>query len=423
MDGDDFDNNFWGSQPSATGPAHAPAGRGGFDLNSQASAAEGFPRLQLYGDILQGDDNELLPARVRGSGHPPYRPPRAGAGDARATPAAPYARQLHFGGSSSAATGRGGGSGAVFPGGSSSGAGGPVRQRANSAAAAPGRRTQRTSTELRGSGGHRVPRYRAPRAPSTRAVRGQASGSGAPFDNDDAAMEDDVEELASSGGPPQRRAGRYNGAQMSGEGYQAVVDGLLARRRLVYTRGQKKPYLKRLLSGPPGNEDLLDELFRGYTVDGTTAFVPGDDYGDNEGQDAGIEDEDEEFQATPTSTSNQRSQKGKRALSSTTSTLTSPVKKSKSPMVRIVKDIATTFKESVAANTKQIQQRADEKAAFSVQRCQQLAFECGVEKTVDSVYAMSKMFATQYQREFFCGQLTPELRLGYFKKWKKIMAP
>ena len=76
-------------------------------------------------------------------------------------------------------------------------------------------------------------------------------------------MEDNVEELASSGGPPvshasrakwndannacllelcieQRRAGTYNGSQMSGEGYQAVVDGLLARRRLVYTRGQVK---------------------------------------------------------------------------------------------------------------------------------------------------------------------------------------
>jgi hypothetical protein len=93
------------------------------------------------------------------------------------------------------------------------------------------------------------------------------------------------------------------------------------------------------------------------------------------------------------------------------------VKKTKNPMVKIVKDIASTFKESVAANTKQIQKRANKKAAFSIKRCQELAFECGVEKTIDAVYAMSKMFETEYQREFFCGQLTPELRLGYFKKW------
>jgi hypothetical protein len=152
-------------------------------------------------------------------------------------------------------------------------------------------------------------------------------------------------------------------------------------------------------------------------VDGTTAFVPGDDYGDFDGQDAGTEDEEEGFQPTPTSRSSQRSQKGKRVLSSTTSTLTSPVKKSKSPMVKIVKDIASTFKESVAANTKQIQKRVNDKAAFSVKRCQELAYESGVEKTVDNVYAMSKFFSTEYQREFFCGELTPELRLGYFKKW------
>ena len=114
----------------------------------------------------------------------------------------------------------------------------------------------------RGSGGQGVPLPRAPRAPRS-GIRGQASGSGATFDIDDEAMEDNVEELASSGGPPvshasraqwndannacllelcieQRRAGTYNGSQMSGEGYQAVVDGLLARRRLVYTRGQVK---------------------------------------------------------------------------------------------------------------------------------------------------------------------------------------
>ncbi|RLN41091.1 hypothetical protein C2845_PM01G09810 [Panicum miliaceum] len=176
---------------------------------------------------------------------------------------------------------------------------------------------------------------------------------------------------------------------MTGEGYQAVVDGLLARRGLVYT------------------------VYRGYTVDGSTSFVPGDDYGENLEQ-----EEEEEFQVAPTSSTTQMNKRNKRSFSNTTrSTCTSPLKKSKSPMVKIVKDIASTYKESVTINTKQMQQRASDKAAFSVKRCHELTFDCGVEKTVDFVYAMSKMFESEYQWEFFCGQLTPELRLGYFKKW------
>jgi hypothetical protein len=164
---------------------------------------------------------------------------------------------------------------------------------------------------------------------------------------------------------------------------------------------EKKPYLKRLQWGPPGHEDLLDALFifRGFTVDGSTTFVPGDDYGQNQEGDAWAEEE-EEFQATPTSTSSYRSQRGKRSLS-TSSTLTSPVKKSKSPMVKIVKDIASTFKDFVTVNTTQIQKRASEKAACFVERCQELAFECGIEETIDYIYAMSKMFETKYQRQFF----------------------
>ena len=71
MDGDGFDD-LWSSQP----------------------AAEGFPGLRLYGDFLQGDDVELLPGRGRGSGLPPYRPLRAEAGDAWATPVPQHARQL-----------------------------------------------------------------------------------------------------------------------------------------------------------------------------------------------------------------------------------------------------------------------------------------------------------------------------------------
>ena len=148
-------------------------------------------------------------------------------------------------------------------------------------------------------------------------------------------------------------------------------------------------------------------------MDGSSAFVPRDDYGESQGQD---EESEEDFQTTPRSTSTQRSQKGKRSLS-TSSTLSSPVRKSKSPMVKAVTDIASTYKESIAINTKEMQKRAIEKAACSVERCQELAFECGVERTVEAVYAMSKMFETKYQREFFCGKLTRDLRLGYFKKW------
>jgi hypothetical protein len=157
--------------------------------------------------------------------------------------------------------------------------------------------------------------------------------------------------------------------------------------------------------------ELFEQLFRGKTVDGSTTFVPKDDYGRNQGQHTGAEEE--VFQATPTGTYIQRS---KRSVGSTSTTPNSLVKKRKSPMVKIVKDIATTFKESVIANTKQMQKRASEKDACSV-KCQELAFACGVEQTIESVYAMFKMFEKEYQREFFCGPLTPELRLSYFKKW------
>ena len=92
----------------------------------------------------------------------------------------------------------------------------------------------------------------------------------------------------------------------------------------------------------------MEELWRGYTVDGSTAFAPGDDYGEDEGQDAWPQEEEEEFQATPSPMGRSSStQSSKRSFASTSSTLTSPVKKSKSPMVKIVKDIANTFKEPI----------------------------------------------------------------------------
>jgi len=102
---------------------------GGFDpildLNSQAPETEDFPDLGLYGNISQGD---LSASRLPLS--PTTCRSRRRAGILR--PAATL-RRLHL-----AAASRGGGS--------VSGGGRGVRQHANSATAAPGRRPQLSNT-------------------------------------------------------------------------------------------------------------------------------------------------------------------------------------------------------------------------------------------------------------------------------------
>ena len=132
-----------------------------------------------------------------------------------------------------------------------------------------------------------------------------------------------------------------------------------------------------MLRGPPANLDQLEEMFRGNTMDGSTAFVPGDDYGEEQegAEDAWPEEADEDNVPTPRSSS---SQKSKRSLGSLTSTCDILVKKSKSPMVRYVKDIANTFKEAVQVNNKELKKRTDYKETHSVKRCQQLSFECSI---------------------------------------------
>ncbi|CAL4909936.1 unnamed protein product [Urochloa decumbens] len=459
---DDFsqENSAGNSWPASRhGNPQAAGGFEDFDLNSQA--ADEFPHLDEYGAFLQGRG---LPPQ------PPLRAPRslgvpnqrAGSDFGWAGRAPQSARHLNFGASSSSAAAVG-------------------RQRANTAATAPvststRRRPARSNPSLPGGGG----RGRGSRPPVPRNGGINIGGSGQSF-NDDEELPD-VDDFGSVGGLPvsqgtrafwsdennacllqlaveQRRAGTYSGAQMSAEGYRAVIQGLKDRRRLVHDRDQvrnqlrtlkkvysfwcylekhtglgrkpdgsvdaesdwwkthteKQPYLKKLQFGPPSNLDLLQLLFSDVVVDGSSAFVPGDDFGEGADGDEGEEEaQEEERIVTPRTTSSQRS---KRSAGSLTSTLNSPVKKIKSPMVRYVKDIATTFKESVNVNTKQMQKRVEQKEAFSVKNCQDLGWACGIEPTGRAVLAMSKLFASEYQRQFFCGLPTPQLRLSYFKEW------
>jgi hypothetical protein len=57
---------------------------------------------------------------------------------------------------------------------------------------------------------------------------------------------------------------------------------------------QKELYLKKLQYGPPANLDLLEELFSDVVVDGSSSFVPGDDFGEEEDGDEGEEAQEQE---------------------------------------------------------------------------------------------------------------------------------
>ncbi|RLN09453.1 hypothetical protein C2845_PM11G01800 [Panicum miliaceum] len=314
----------------------------------------------------------------------------------------------------------GGGNNSVFIGGSSSGAGGGGggRGRANSSSRAPGRRWQRANASNRGSargcGGCGVRAARSAGPP-------QAIGGDYIDVDEEGAWEEEVEDLGSSDGSPlKNQIGilksiySFWGYMQSHTGLGRKPDGSVDADSdywRPYLEG--KPYLKKVLKGPPANLDQLEEMFSGNIVDGSTTFVPGDDYGEGH-EGAWAEEAEEDYVQIPRSSS---SQKSKRSLGSTTSTCDSPVKKSKSPMVRYVKDISVTFKEAMQVNNKEMLKRAANKEAVSVKRCQQLAFECGIEQTSDAVFAMAKMFEDPFQREFFSGLPSSELRFNYFKRW------
>ena len=106
--------------------------------------------------------------------------------------------------------------------------------------------------------------------------------------------------------------------------------------------------MKKLKYGHPPYLDEFEEMFHGNTVDGTSVYIPGQDFYEIEenDEDNGGHDADD-VGGTHMSTSTHSL---KRPSCSTTNTCTSPIKKSKSPMVRIMKQIATKFSLSMDVN-------------------------------------------------------------------------
>ncbi|XP_066316368.1 uncharacterized protein [Miscanthus floridulus] len=115
----------------------------------------------------------------------------------------------------------------------------------------------------------------------------------------------------------QIRAGNCLNGTMSGRGYKEM-------RR-------KKPKCKKFMYGVSTYVDQLGEMFHGVTVDGSTSCIPGqgtfdpEERADEEGEDA----DGEGFVNSPMSSNSRK------RTSSSTSTASSPLKKSKSPMLKM----------------------------------------------------------------------------------------
>nr|XP_034570653.1 uncharacterized protein LOC117835403 [Setaria viridis] len=172
-------------------------------------------------------------------------------------------------------------------------------------------------------------------------------------------------------------------------------------------------------------------MFRDVVVDGSTSFVAGCE--EDEDQDVDDVEEDDQYgtegdvnayEDSPMSYNTKK----RGSTPSTKSTATSPSKKSKSPLLKMVSSLVdkltTSDKddgllrsvgESIATSLNEKRQKLNpiKEMGESVKRCQQLALECGAAPESVEFYACRHLFKDPYEREFFCNIPTPEGRLRY----------
>jgi hypothetical protein len=168
--------------------------------------------------------------------------------------------------------------------------------------------------------------------------------------------------------------------------------------------------LKKLRNGPPEWLDQLEVMFEQLVVDGTTSCIPGEQMGD-ENEEGGEHDQNEGHSSdNGTPRTNYQSKRG----NSTCTTATSPQKKSKSPMVRIMKGMLETMQTNYAIAQKVMQ---GELRTESIKKAMRLAVECGAEEGSFEHFVASQLFVKAELRDVFLTIETKEGRLAWLKWW------
>ncbi|KAL6629466.1 hypothetical protein ACP70R_029231 [Stipagrostis hirtigluma subsp. patula] len=203
---------------------------------------------------------------------------------------------------------------------------------------------------------------------------------------------------------------------------------------------EKNSEYRRFEHGPPPYLDKLERLFDGVAVDGSTAFVPGQASTEEE-----EEEDDEELDGL--NEDSPASQSSLKRSSSTNTTATSPNKKIKSPIVRMMKQWFDKSTATSEQQTKLLQEmssmrlkvheemkRAEEERTRAeeeriraeqerdnaeINKAIQLDLEDGVDETSAEYYALSNICAQKESRQFYLKMKSAQGRLAYLQRWCK----
>ncbi|XP_044982501.1 uncharacterized protein LOC123449363 [Hordeum vulgare subsp. vulgare] len=181
---------------------------------------------------------------------------------------------------------------------------------------------------------------------------------------------------------------------------------------------KERPDVRKFKEGNPDYLDMLIELFQGMAVDGSSAYVP---IYEEEEEDVGADDAHE--QSPMGTTSRKRGSIGAEQSAS------SPGKKYKSPMVKLMTGLINTMKSEntsdmiaeYANKRQEAKDKAKEKKSNntkeSITHCQLLAVECGADETSVEYFMATQLFANEASRVIFQNISSTEARLTWLKRW------
>jgi hypothetical protein len=178
---------------------------------------------------------------------------------------------------------------------------------------------------------------------------------------------------------------------------------------------QGHPTWKQLKRGPPDHEDLLQEMFGGIVVDGSSACAPGEavERNEDEGLPAGDQQgDDTDMYSTPPSTAhvpNRRSSLNRASGSSATS----PLKQPKNQMVKVMQKIHATLENNCKiANKVMLGEHLEEK----IKEVQSMAVRCGAREGSAEHFMATQLFKKPENRATFKAFETDEGRLLWLKR-------